>query len=61
MWCLLDISLSISGFIVHLLMLGNCLAMVFRLLSWLYFVMNVSKHLTGPLSGLLVGLGHVSY
>ena len=58
---LLDISLSILGFIVHLLMLGNCLAMVFRLLSRSCLVMYVSRHLTGPLSGRLVGPGHVSF
>ena len=58
---LLDISLSILGFIVHMLMLGNCLAMVFRLFSRSCFVMYVSRHLTGPLSCLLVGPGHVSF
>ena len=30
---LLDISLSISGFIVHLLISGNCLDMISKLLS----------------------------
>jgi hypothetical protein len=39
---LLDIALSISGFIVHLLMLGNCYDMVFRLLSRLCLVMSLS-------------------
>ena len=58
---LLDISLSISWFIVHLLMLGNCLDKFFKLLSLSCLVMYVSKHLTGPLSGLLFGPGHVSF
>jgi hypothetical protein len=48
---LLDISLSISGFLVHLLMLGNCYAKIFRLLSRSYLKIYVSRHLTGPLSG----------
>ena len=58
---LLDISLSISGFIVHLVMLGNFLAIIFRFFSRSCFVMYVSRHLTGPLSGLLVGPGHMSF
>ena len=58
---LLDISLSMSGFIVHLLMLGNCSDMVFRLLTRSCLVMYVSRHLTGPLSGRLFGPGQVSF
>ena len=58
---LLDISLSMSGFIVHLLMLGNCSDMVFRLLSQSCLVMYVSKNMTGLLSCRLFGPGHVSF
>jgi hypothetical protein len=58
---LLNIVLSISGFIVHLLMFGNCSDMVFRLLSRSYLAMYVSRHLTGPLSGRLFGPDHVSF
>ena len=57
----LDILLSMSGFDVHLLMLGNCIANFFRLLSLSCLVRYVSRHRTGPLSGLLVGPGHVSF
>ena len=58
---LLDSSLSISGFIIHLLMLGNYSDNVFRLLFRSYLVMYVSRHLTGPLSGRLLGPGHMSF
>ena len=58
---LLDISLSRMGFIVHLLMLENCSASISRLFLRSYLVMYDSRHLTGPLSGLLVGPGHVSF
>ena len=57
----LDISLSMSWFVVHLLMLGNCIANLFRLLSLSCLVRYVSRHQTGPLSGLLFGPGHVSF
>ena len=57
---LLDCSLSIYGFIVHLEMLGNFLAIISRFFSRSCFWMYVSRHLTGPLSGLFVGPGHVS-
>ena len=56
-----DSSLSIFGFIVHLQMLGNCCAIISRFLFRSCFLIYVSKHLTGPLSGLLVGPGHVSF
>jgi hypothetical protein len=58
---LLEISLSISGFIVHLLMLGNCSAIIFRLVSRSCLVIYVWRHLTGPLSGHLLGAGHISF
>jgi hypothetical protein len=58
---LLDVSLSILGFIVHLLILGNCSAIILRFLSLSYLVMYVSRHLTGPLSGFLIGSGHMSF
>ena len=57
---LLDNSLSISGFIVHLEMFGNFCAIILRFLSRSCFLRYVSRHLTGPLSGLLAGLGHSS-
>ena len=57
---LLDSSLSISGFIVHLEMFGNFCAIISRFFSLSCFWMYVSKHLTGPLSGLFVGPGHMS-
>ena len=58
---LLEISLSISGFIVYLQLLGNYSAIIFKLVSRSCLVMYVWKHLTGPLSGLLLGPGHVSF
>jgi hypothetical protein len=58
---LLDISLFMSGFIVHLLMLGNCSAIIFRLVSRSCLVMYVWRHLTGPLSGRLFGPGQISF
>ena len=58
---LLDNSLSMSRFIVHLLMLGNCSDKVFILLSRSCLVKYVSRHLTGPLSGRLFGPGQVSF
>ena len=58
---LLHSSLSMSGFIVHLIMLGNFSDMVFKLLSRPCSVMYVSRHLTGPLSGRFSGLGHISF
>ncbi len=57
----LDSSLSISGFIVHLLMLGKRIASSSRLFSRSYLVMYVSRHLTGPLLGHFLGPGHVSF
>ena len=45
----LDISLSMMGFMVHLLMLGKSSANIYRLFSRLYFFMNSTRHLTGPL------------
>ena len=57
---LLDNSLSISGLLVHLSMFGNFCAMIFKFLSRSYFCKYVSRHLTGPLSGLFVGPGHMS-
>ena len=50
----LDSSLSIVGFIVHLLMLGNWVAIISRLLSWSYLVIYVWKNLIGPLSSCLI-------
>ncbi len=58
---LLDISLSMSGFIVHLLMLGNCSAIISKLFSRSCLVMYVSRHLTGPFSSRFLGPGHVSF
>jgi hypothetical protein len=58
---LLEISLSISGFIVHLPMLGNCFAIILKLVSRSCLVMYVWRHLTRPLSGLLLGPGHLSF
>ena len=52
---LLDVSLSMSGFIVHLLILGNCSDIIFKLVSRSCLVMYVWRHLTGPLSGRLLG------
>ena len=43
----LDSSLSIFGFIVHLLMLGKLFVISSRLFSWSYLVIYVSRHLTG--------------
>ena len=57
---LLDSSLLISGLLVHLCMFGNFCAIIFRFFSRSYFRIYVSKHLTGPLSGLFVGPGHLS-
>jgi hypothetical protein len=57
---LLDNSLFMSGFIVHLEMFGNFRAITSRFFSRSCFWMYVSRHLTGPLSGLLSGPGHVS-
>jgi hypothetical protein len=58
---LLDNSLSISVFIVHLEMFGNFCAIISRFFSRSCFWIYVSKHLTGPLSGLFVGPGHTSF
>jgi hypothetical protein len=58
---LLDMSLSMSGFIVHLLMLGNRSASIFRLVSRSCLVMYVWRHLTMPLFGRLFGPGQVSF
>ena len=58
---LLDVSLSMFGFIVQLLILGNCSDIIFRLVSRSCLVMYVCRHLTGPLSGHLFGPGHVSF
>ena len=49
----LEISLSMSGFIVHLLMFGKRCAMMSKLVLRSCFMRYSSKHLTGPLSGLL--------
>ena len=57
----LDILLSTMGLVVHLLMLGKFSASIYRLFSWSCFFMYLSKHLTGPLSGRLILLGHVSF
>ena len=57
---LLDNSLSISGFIVHLEMFGNLCVIILRFLSRSCFLRYVSRHLTGPLSCLLAGPGHSS-
>ena len=57
---LLDYSLSISRFLVHLVMFGNFCAIISRFLSRLCFWMYVSRHLTWPLFGLFVGPGHIS-
>ena len=53
----LDITLSIFGLIVHLLMLGNS-AIISKLFSWLYLVICVVRHLTRPLLGRLISHGH---
>jgi hypothetical protein len=58
---LLDISLSMSGFVVHLLMLGNCFAIIFILVSRSCLVMYVWRHLTRPLSGCLFDPGQISF
>ena len=51
---LLDSSLSISGLLVHLFMFGNICAMIFKFFSLSCFWIYVSRHLTGPLSGLAI-------
>ena len=58
---LLDNSLSMSGLVVHLLMLGNWFVMIAMFFSWSCLVRYVCRHLTRPLSGLFVGPGHISF
>ena len=58
---LLDSSLLIFGFVVHLLMLGNSVVIISRLFSRSCFLIYVCRHRTGPLSGHFVGLGHMSF
>ena len=58
---LLDMSLSMSGFSVHMLMLENCSAIILRLVLRSCLVMYVWRHLTGPLSGRLLGPGQISF
>ena len=57
---LLDSSLLISGLLVHLFMFGNLCAIIIKFFSRSCFCIYVSRHLTGPLSGLFVGPGHMS-
>ena len=58
---LLDSSLSMSGLVVHLEILGNLCAIILRFFWRSCLWMYVSKHLSGPLSGLFCGPGHVSF
>ena len=58
---LLESSLSISEFIAHLAMFGNFCAIIIKFFLRSCLWMYVSKHLTGPLSGLFVGPGHMSF
>ena len=57
----LERSLSISRFIVHLLMLGNRCASSFKLFSRSCLVMYVARHLIGPLSGRRAGPDQESF
>ena len=50
---LLDSSLSMYGFVVYLLMLGNWFVMIAMFFSWSCLVRYVCRHLTCPLSGCL--------
>ena len=51
----MDSLLSVSGFIIHLQMLGKCCAIISKYFSRSYSLMYVSRYLTGPMSGRFVG------
>ena len=58
---LLDSSLLIFGFVIHLLTLGNWVVIISRLFSRSYFLIYVCRHRIGPLSGHCVGPSHMSF
>ena len=57
----LDNLVLIFGFIDHLLMLGSSIDIISRLFSKSYLVMYIWRHLTWPLSGRVIDLGHLSF